>query len=346
MSKKFQIFVSSTFQDLEDERQQVIKAVLEMGHIPVGMEMFSAADEEQWKIIARQIDDIDYYVLILAHRYGSVTAEGLSYTEKEYDYALSKGVPVLAFIIDDSAAWPKNKFETDTKSTRKLTDFKIKAKARLVQFWKSKEELHGKVSIALMKTMTTTPRVGWVRSSSVSGPEVMNELSRLSSENAALRDQLKFIKMQESEKGDQVRNSIKILASNARNIRIRKTADWAAADVYPTTLAEVFAYCAPNLLVENDNLGICRNIALGKSGGEYYKNYPIGTNIISGLIADLSALDLIEPSKKKHPVSDSAHYWSLTKHGKDVHNAFRRVLLEERLPSISEEPQDSEIKVE
>jgi Domain of unknown function (DUF4062) len=53
---KYQIFISSTYEDLKDEREQVIKACLEMGHIPVGMEMFSAADEEQWRIITRQID--------------------------------------------------------------------------------------------------------------------------------------------------------------------------------------------------------------------------------------------------------------------------------------------------
>ncbi|EME0904200.1 DUF4062 domain-containing protein [Vibrio parahaemolyticus] len=63
---------------------------MEMGHIPVGMEMFSAADEEQWKIIQRQIDESDYYVVIAAHKYGSIAADGVSYTEKEYDYAVKK----------------------------------------------------------------------------------------------------------------------------------------------------------------------------------------------------------------------------------------------------------------
>lgn len=90
---KYQVFVSSTHQDLKDERDQVIKATLEMGHIPVGMEMFSAADEEQWRVITRQIDQSDYYVVIVAHRYGSVL-EGVSFTEKEYDYAVQKGIPV------------------------------------------------------------------------------------------------------------------------------------------------------------------------------------------------------------------------------------------------------------
>jgi hypothetical protein len=73
MDKKYQIFVSSTYVDPIEERQQVMRTILEMGHIPVGMEQFSAADKEQWKIIQRQIDQSDYYVVLIAHRYGSTT---------------------------------------------------------------------------------------------------------------------------------------------------------------------------------------------------------------------------------------------------------------------------------
>jgi hypothetical protein len=76
MSAKYQVFVSSTYRDLSDERDLVIKAILEMGHIPVGMEMFSAADEAQWNIIKKQIDQSDYYVVIVAHRYGTSDAMG------------------------------------------------------------------------------------------------------------------------------------------------------------------------------------------------------------------------------------------------------------------------------
>jgi hypothetical protein len=86
LDKKYQIFVSSTYEDLKEERDQAIKAILEMGHIPVGMEMSSAADEEQWQLITRQIEATDYYIIIVGHRYGSETREGISYTEKEFDY--------------------------------------------------------------------------------------------------------------------------------------------------------------------------------------------------------------------------------------------------------------------
>jgi len=91
---KYQVFVSSTYEDLKAERDQVVKAILEMGHIPVGMEMFSAEDKQQWQIIQRHIESSDYYVVILAHRYGSME-DGRSFTEKEYDYAIECTVPVL-----------------------------------------------------------------------------------------------------------------------------------------------------------------------------------------------------------------------------------------------------------
>jgi hypothetical protein len=44
------------------------------------------------------IDRSDYYVLILAGRYGSVDVDGKSWTEKEYDYAFSRHIPILAFV--------------------------------------------------------------------------------------------------------------------------------------------------------------------------------------------------------------------------------------------------------
>ena len=186
---KYQVFISSTYKDLQVERAQVLKATLDMGHIPVGMEMFSAADEEQWKIITRHIDASDYYVVIVAHCYGSVV-DGTSYTEKEYNYARSKNIPVLGFIIEDNAEWPKEHIDTDPEKTSSLQTFKATIKEKPVDFWSSASELYGKFAIALMKQITSTPRPGWKRATNVVGPDVINELSRLSSENAELREQL------------------------------------------------------------------------------------------------------------------------------------------------------------
>ena len=112
-STKYQVFISSTYKDLEEERESIIKAVLEMYHIPIGMEMFSAEDEEQWEIIRRTIEVSDYYVLILGLRYGSKTSDGISFTQKEYEYALEKKIPVLAFIMSDDVSLPKSRRDDD-----------------------------------------------------------------------------------------------------------------------------------------------------------------------------------------------------------------------------------------
>jgi len=51
MNVKYQIFVSSTYEDLKNERNEVIKACLSMGHTPVGMEMFNAAAEPNRRLV-------------------------------------------------------------------------------------------------------------------------------------------------------------------------------------------------------------------------------------------------------------------------------------------------------
>ena len=102
MNKKLQVFVSSTYTDLIEERQAAVKAILDAGHIPAGMELFKAG-KSQMKTIKKWIDESDVYMLILGGRYGSIEEEsGLSYTELEYRYALSKNMPVFSIILGDN----------------------------------------------------------------------------------------------------------------------------------------------------------------------------------------------------------------------------------------------------
>jgi hypothetical protein len=98
MEKRYQVFVSSTFTDLTDERRAVMQALLELNCIPPGMELFPASTDDQWTLIQRVVDDCDYYLVIVGGRYGSMGAQGISYTEKEYDYAVQQGTPVMGFV--------------------------------------------------------------------------------------------------------------------------------------------------------------------------------------------------------------------------------------------------------
>lgn len=49
MEKKFQIFISSTYEDLKEERAKLVATILKDYHFPIGMEMFSADNVEQWE---------------------------------------------------------------------------------------------------------------------------------------------------------------------------------------------------------------------------------------------------------------------------------------------------------
>lgn len=64
------------------------------------MELFKAGNESQLKTICKWIDESDVYMLILGGRYGSIEEKsGLSYTELEYRYELSKDIPVFAVVL-------------------------------------------------------------------------------------------------------------------------------------------------------------------------------------------------------------------------------------------------------
>lgn len=190
MDKRYQVFVSSTYADLKEERQHVLQALMEMDCIPAGMELFPAADEEQWEFIKKVIDDCDYYLLVIGGRYGSITPDGISYTEMEFDYAVASGLKVVALIHGEPNDIPFGKSESDPALRDKLFHFRDKVMdGRLVKFWKNAEELPGLVALSLTKTIKMYPAVGWVRANQVANEELLSELNQLRKANAELTNE-------------------------------------------------------------------------------------------------------------------------------------------------------------
>lgn len=191
MEKRYQVFVSSTYADLKEERQHVMQTLMEMDCIPAGMELFPAADEEQLNFIKKIIDDSDYYLLIIGGRYGSTTSEGISYTEKEYNYALDRDLKVIAFVHKNPEELAVNKTDNDPEAAKKLIEFTERVKAgRLVKFWSSPDQLPGLVSLSLAKTIKTYPAVGWVRANIVSSADTLSEINELRKENHELKQKI------------------------------------------------------------------------------------------------------------------------------------------------------------
>ena len=166
--RKFSIFISSTYEDLKEERQVAMWVALENDLIPVGMEQFHAAPVEQWEIITKMMDECDFYLLIVGGCYGSIEESvGISYTEKEYNYAKEQNIPVYALIrnpdgiteakMDREERWPKQE---------RLKNFRnrIMNGGNTVDFYNNIENLRYKLSASFNNTkIFATDDAGWVR---------------------------------------------------------------------------------------------------------------------------------------------------------------------------------------
>ena len=181
-TRKFSIFISSTYEDLKNERQALMGVALENNFIPVGMEQFHAAPASQWDVITKMIDECDFYLLVIGGRYGSIDEEtGISYTEKEYNYAKSKGLPILVLIKESSAITESGQDTDDEKydkytKMRKLEDFRkrVKNDGNTVDFFTDINSLKYVASPTLSKAINyVDENAGWVRYQDI--VDVINE---------------------------------------------------------------------------------------------------------------------------------------------------------------------------
>ena len=173
--RKFSIFISSTYEDLKEERQALVGVALENNFIPVGMEQFHAAPIGQWNVITKMIDECDFYLLVIGGRYGSIDEEtGISYTEKEYNYAKTKGLPVLVLIKESSAIVESEKDTGDDKYDKmeKLDKFRAKVKndKNTVDFFTDLNSLKYVASPTFSNAINYVDgNAGWVRYQDIVG---------------------------------------------------------------------------------------------------------------------------------------------------------------------------------
>ena len=167
--RKFSIFISSTYEDLKKERQALIGVALENNFIPVGMEQFHAAPTSQWNVITKMIDECDFYLLVIGGRYGSIDEEArISYTEKEYNYAKDKGLPVLVLIKEPTVIVESERDAGEDKydKMQKLDKFRerVKNDGNTVDFFTDLNSLKYAASPTFRNAIDyVDDNAGWVR---------------------------------------------------------------------------------------------------------------------------------------------------------------------------------------
>ena len=197
MDKRYQVFISSTYLDLKEERQAVSQALLRSDCFPAQMENWPAMDAEQMEAIKEIIDQSDYYVVISAGKYGSISPEtGLSYTEMEYDYAVEIGKPIIRLLHKDPFSSLKGSQieETDDgKSNLRAFHEKLK-KAKVCSFWENPDQLKNETILALVDIKKRKPSFGWVRSMSEASAAERLENSRLKEQLNELQSEILTLK--------------------------------------------------------------------------------------------------------------------------------------------------------
>ena len=311
MDKKYQVFVSSTYEDLQEERKKVMEALLQMNCFPVGMEFFNASDESQWDVIRSLIDECDYYVLIIAGRYGSIDeSTGKSYTQKEYEYALSINIPTIAFLHKDVSFLPKAKTETNQLVEQKLESFKNDVKKHLCKFWETSDSLAAQVVLSLNQLIKSKPRTGWVRADLANSQEANAEIVKLRKQIDDLNGKIHQFEdnapagVEDLAQGDDI---IDIFYTDSVNSLCQMSLSW----------NDLIALLAPHMISEcselemkdalNDEATLVIHEGMGKKR--------ITESSFQDIKVQLIALGIMRESTKVHSTANTNVYWSLTPYG-------------------------------
>lgn len=158
--KIYSAFISSVFESLRDERSEVIDALLDYRILPICMEHFTVSTSGKFSDIEALIDESDFFILLLGKYYGSTDAEGIAWTEREYDYATKKKKHIIAIICDELAE--NKKKDPSLLSTDERAQIAFSQKISFARTVSSGLNIHTIMS-QVFSTFDFTKCVGWTR---------------------------------------------------------------------------------------------------------------------------------------------------------------------------------------
>jgi hypothetical protein len=337
LDRRYQVFISSTFMDLKDERREAMMALLESDAIPAGMELFQAANDDQWTYIKQVIDQCDYYILIVGGRYGSVNDAGVSFTELEYDYAVSQRKAVMTFIKDGVEDLPAKHVEDSADGRAKLAAFRAKVmKGRMCRSFRTSAELGAYVTRSYIYAKKTSPAEGWVPGRLALTPEIQTELVTLREKVASLTVELAAARLappvgsEELAQGDD-EYLVHMTFSDHKDTWRVGTQSYTYE--YMLSWNQIIGAAGPLLMDE------CSDTAL--RAGMAFAIYPflpkqVRDNAVRSTLAlsmddfqnikvQLIALGLIMRSDRRRGVNDKDTYWSLTEYGSTTLTRLRAI---------------------
>lgn len=162
MKKMYSAFISSVYSSLLDERSEVIDSLLDYGVFPICMEHFTVSTSGKFREIEEKIDISDFFILLLGRSYGSVDDEGVSWTEREYRYAVKTDKRILAIVCDELVALREDPSRANESERRQLAFAEQVSFARSV----SKQLTIPKIIGQFFAQIDFSEFAGWVRAES------------------------------------------------------------------------------------------------------------------------------------------------------------------------------------
>ncbi len=309
------------------------------------MELFPAASEDQWTWIKRVIDDCDYYVVIVGGKYGSMDADGTSYTEKEYRYALDQDKHIIAFLHKDPGSLSEKLTEREPSIRDKLESFRTLIQSnKLCRYWISPSDLGAVVSRSLVQLIRTHPAVGWVRADLVPDESSTEEILRLRKQVETLEGRLNSIGKgpppgaEHLAQGDD-KFSLEVTGMVGGSNQFSAEVERRRFEV-SVSWAEIFRAVSPRLIGESSDCALRQKIesmdeVVGHCHLEITESKDIkdkrlhriylSDECFQTIKVQLRSLGLIAKSSKQHSLKDRETYWTLTPYGDSVMTQLRAI---------------------
>ncbi len=189
IDKRYHVFISTTEADMHAERVVLSQTLVSQGFFSWGLEQRTPLTTA---FARRQIDDCDYFILMLGSRYGELSASGVSYMHLEYIYAVTKQKPILVLMYEapESRA---DEFQDQTPEGKlKFLDFRrqLQRERDMVMTFRDLRDLEVAIRHTMPQFLTRYPAQGWIRPN-------QQQVQQLQDENEQLRQKLIQLEQQQ-----------------------------------------------------------------------------------------------------------------------------------------------------
>jgi len=350
---KYHIFIGSTFDDLKNERREIQRIIMELGHIPISTEYLDSTSKNYKKLLEKTVEECDFFIAVIANMYAPKGVK-ISPLETECNLAEKNNIPVISFLKEEklrsagrsaghSTAGSKTsksarstagssaaKKEKGAGPDKKLEALKKRLGKGISDTWLDSADLRRKLQTQLIQQINLTPSNGWVRADQTFAPSVANELSRLSTENEQLRHQIKI------DSNDivarlrvQMKNTFKVLAVNKVILSFYYEPGNKWENNRSFRYLRIFKLLVPELAMGKTTAEISHFLgaALNPDPDKTVrKDHPTPPNTVKKIMADLSLLKLFRCKNKNEGVNASPSdndIWEITEYGRELYSAYR-----------------------